>query len=154
MTLRKISWAFDDVVDMLLILINLLSTWLIEAKVLDMTVKYKEKSQDFYRAQSVTEAFCFSHVGAIYKCPDLIKYPSITLNNPANTRCWTDAGLMLAHRLRRWTNIKPAMVKRLVYAENSHEGSAPPAASIQHHPPVGLQIQTIFRILHKIPPQN
>ena len=27
---------------------------------------------------------------------------------PAETMPWTDASLMLAHRLRRWTNIKPA----------------------------------------------
>ena len=30
---------------------------------------------------------------------------------PANTTPWTNAGLMLAHRLRRWTNIKPALVQ-------------------------------------------
>ena len=30
---------------------------------------------------------------------------------PANTRRWTNAGLMLGQRRRRWTNIKPALVK-------------------------------------------
>ena len=26
--------------------------------------------------------------------------------------------LLLAHRLRRWTNIKPALVQRIVFARN------------------------------------
>ena len=30
---------------------------------------------------------------------------------PANTRHWTNAGLMLAQRLRRWSNIKTALVQ-------------------------------------------
>ena len=33
---------------------------------------------------------------------------------PANTRRWTNAGLMLVQRLRRWSSIKPALVQRLV----------------------------------------
>ena len=32
----------------------------------------------------------------------------------ANKRYWTNAGLMLAHRRRRWANIKPALDLRLV----------------------------------------
>ena len=32
---------------------------------------------------------------------------------PANTRRWTNAGLMLGQRRRRWANINPAMVQRL-----------------------------------------
>ena len=32
----------------------------------------------------------------------------------ANTRHSTNAGLMLAQHLRRWTNIKPTLVQRLV----------------------------------------
>ena len=35
---------------------------------------------------------------------------------PANTRCWPNAGPILAHRLRRWPSIKPALVQRLVFA--------------------------------------
>ena len=35
---------------------------------------------------------------------------------PANTRRWTNADLMLAHRLRRWPNIKSALVQRLMFA--------------------------------------
>ena len=34
-------------------------------------------------------------------------------DNPAN-----NAGSMLVHRLRRWPNIKPALIKRVVFAEN------------------------------------
>ena len=34
----------------------------------------------------------------------------------SNTRCWPNAGLMLAHRLRRWPSIKPALVQRFVFA--------------------------------------
>ena len=33
---------------------------------------------------------------------------------PANTRRWTNAGLMLAQRRRRWANITPALAQRLV----------------------------------------
>ena len=36
--------------------------------------------------------------------------------HPGNTRRWTNADLMLAHRLRRWPNIKSALVQRLVFA--------------------------------------
>ena len=35
---------------------------------------------------------------------------------PANTRHQTNAGLLLAHRLRRWPNIKPTLVRCLVFA--------------------------------------
>ena len=35
---------------------------------------------------------------------------------PARTRHLTNVSLMLVHRLRRWPNIKPALVKRLVFA--------------------------------------
>ena len=35
---------------------------------------------------------------------------------PTNTRRWTDADFMLVHRLRRWTNIKSALVQRVVFA--------------------------------------
>ena len=34
----------------------------------------------------------------------------------ANTRRWTNAGLMLGHRLRRWPNINTTLVRRLVFA--------------------------------------
>ena len=35
---------------------------------------------------------------------------------PANTRRWTNAGLLLGQRLRRWPNINPTLVQRLVFA--------------------------------------
>ena len=35
---------------------------------------------------------------------------------PTRTRRLTNVGLMLVHHLRRWPNIKPALVKRLVSA--------------------------------------
>ena len=35
---------------------------------------------------------------------------------PENTILWTDVSLMLAHRLRRWSNIKPALGKSIVFA--------------------------------------
>ena len=34
----------------------------------------------------------------------------------ANIIHWTNARLMLAHRLRRWTNITPALIQRAVLA--------------------------------------
>ena len=39
---------------------------------------------------------------------------------PANTRRWSNAGLMLAHRLRRWANISPALGQRLVFTGNKY----------------------------------
>ena len=37
-------------------------------------------------------------------------------SEPANTRRWTNVGLMLGQRRRRWANIKPTLVQRLVLA--------------------------------------
>ena len=34
----------------------------------------------------------------------------------ANTRCWANAGSMLAHRLRRWTNIKSTLTQHIVFS--------------------------------------
>ena len=41
-------------------------------------------------------------------------------NIPANTRRWTNDGLRLAHRLRRWANLKPSLFKRVVFAGIEH----------------------------------
>ena len=51
--------------------------------------------------------------GTVYRtCPESLfsreECPLLVLT-PANRRHWTNAGLMLAHRLRRWLNIKPAL---------------------------------------------
>ena len=35
---------------------------------------------------------------------------------PADTRRWINVGLTLVHRLRSWTNVKPALIQRLVSA--------------------------------------
>ena len=35
-----------------------------------------------------------------------------------NTRRWTNAGLTLAHLLRRWPNINPALFQRILFAAN------------------------------------
>ena len=43
------------------------------------------------------------------------------VNTPSNTR--PDAGPILAHRLRRWPSIKPALVQRLVFAGICESGS-------------------------------
>ena len=37
------------------------------------------------------------------------------LRSPANTRRWSEAGLMLVQRRRRWSSIKPASLQRLVH---------------------------------------
>ena len=39
---------------------------------------------------------------------------------PADTTRWPNAGLMLAHRLRRWANINPALGQRVVFAGVKH----------------------------------
>ena len=35
--------------------------------------------------------------------------------SPTDTRSWISVSLILAHRLRRWTNIKPTLVQDLVF---------------------------------------
>ena len=40
-----------------------------------------------------------------------------TRDVPAKKEGWSNAGLMLAHRLRRWHNITPALGQRPVFAE-------------------------------------
>ena len=40
-------------------------------------------------------------------------------SSQANTRHWTNAGLILAHRLLRWPNINAALVKHIVFALKS-----------------------------------
>ena len=43
----------------------------------------------------------------------------IRIQTPASRRHWTNAGLMLVHRLRRWTNIKPALSQCLLFCSYS-----------------------------------
>ena len=40
---------------------------------------------------------------------------SRTYLSPANTLCWPNAVLMLAHRLRRWANINPALGQCIMF---------------------------------------
>ena len=48
-------------------------------------------------------------------------------DNSASTRRWPGAVLMLYHRLRRWSNIRPASAQRLVLARNV---AAPPSYDV------------------------
>ena len=48
-------------------------------------------------------------------------YDRRTSSNPANTSHWPDAGLMLAQRLRLWSNINPALGEWLVFVEKSQK---------------------------------
>ena len=41
-------------------------------------------------------------------------------DSPANTRRWTNVGLMLGQRRRRWANINTTLVQCLVFAGISH----------------------------------
>ena len=41
------------------------------------------------------------------------------LSNKHETLYWTNGGLILGHRLRRWPNIKPQLAQRLVFANTS-----------------------------------
>ena len=52
----------------------------------------------------------------IRKCPSSSSVVNLLRHPPANTTRWPNAGLMLAHRLRRWANIKPALGQRVVFA--------------------------------------
>ena len=38
------------------------------------------------------------------------------LSHPANMRYWTNSGLLLVHRLRRWANINSTLIPCLVFA--------------------------------------
>ena len=53
---------------------------------------------------------------------------------PANTRHWTNVCLMLGQRRRRWANIKPTLVQRLVFAGILTYNVIPAAAKtlVQH----------------------
>ena len=44
---------------------------------------------------------------------------------PANTTHWNNVGLMLAHRLRRWPNIKPTLFQCVVFAGESATDDGP-----------------------------
>ena len=44
------------------------------------------------------------------------KHETFEDGGPANTRHWTNVGLMLGHRLRRRPNINPTLVQCLVFA--------------------------------------
>ena len=45
---------------------------------------------------------CYT-INIAINCPNIKIYP-------ANTRRWSNVGLLLGHRLRRWPNIKPALI--------------------------------------------
>ena len=45
-----------------------------------------------------------------------LQYAEFTVIYPANTRRSPNVGLMLGHRLRRWSNITPTLGERLVFA--------------------------------------
>ena len=44
-------------------------------------------------------------------------YSGIFSRPPKQSRDWTNVGLLLVHRLRRWTNIKPTLDQRIVFAD-------------------------------------
>ena len=46
--------------------------------------------------------------------PEVISY--IMYCGPANTRRWPNVGVLLVHRLRRWTNTTPTLGQPLVFA--------------------------------------
>ena len=52
-----------------------------------------------------------------------------TVSDLVNTRHWTNVGLMVAYRLRRWPNINPTLLQYLVFTEERHWSLlAPPHA--------------------------
>ena len=58
-----------------------------------------------------TESLCPEKMGLLRF---VIRWSTDTI--PANTTRWPNAGLMLAHRLRRWASINPALGQCLVFA--------------------------------------
>ena len=45
------------------------------------------------------------------------------MRDPADTRRWINVGLTLTHCLLRWTNVKPTLLKRLVFAGSMRTGA-------------------------------
>ena len=60
----------------------------------------------------------YSNIGSTsrVRMDTLLHSLPIIVNIPANTTRWPNAGLMLAHRLRRWANISPALGQSVVFA--------------------------------------
>ena len=54
----------------------------------------------------------------------LYAYKKNLKRKPADTKRWTNAGLMSVHRLRRCPNINPALVQHLVFAEKTDQRNA------------------------------
>ena len=44
----------------------------------------------------------------------------VGIAHPANMRRWHNVCLLLAHRLRRWPNSKPALGQRLMFAAQGY----------------------------------
>ena len=70
-----------------------------------------------------------------------VKFGRGISSGPAHKRRWTNVGLMLSHRIRRWANNKTTLVQRLVFAgERAAEAVAgnlgsPGAESAGHRSP-------------------
>ena len=74
---------------------------------------------------------------------------AVLTTTPANTRRWPNAGLLLAHRLRRWTNNSPALGQRIVFAGDPRAPAQRPheLSNIQHRLAV-TQLRTRNHKLH------
>ena len=60
--------------------------------------------------------FCFIRILNALLIQPINHDNECTMNNDiSNTTRWLNAGLMLAHRLRRWANISPALDQRVVF---------------------------------------
>ena len=71
---------------------------------------------------------------------------------PANKRRWTNAVLMLAHCLRRWSDIKPTLVQHIVFAASSYcllaFQSSTGKLAIQAV--IYLSRQSMFMVIHQV----
>ena len=56
------------------------------------------------------ETYCFTSHRSVVRPISFVYVRSLRLScRRSNTRCWPNAGLLLAHRLRRWANISPVL---------------------------------------------
>ena len=80
----------------------------------------------------------------LLKCPSWRQHQSLD-TFPASTRRWSNAGLMLGQRRRRWLNIKAPLVQRLVFARLTQC-----SANVTHiGPALAQRLPQVFRCVRR-----
>ena len=67
-------------------------------------------------SSSSSSSYCFTSHRSVVRPISFVSVCSLRLSCwLSNTRPWPNAGLLLAHRLRRWANISPVLGYRVVF---------------------------------------